>query len=131
MNTQLVTYSQARKALQVCATVDDAKSILDKVEALRAYAKQQDDIEMELWLAEMKLRARRRIGEISRQLDASKGGANPEATLPSGGKSKKDTLNDAGLTTSVANRCEKVADIPEDKFEEAISDAKEKRKPVT
>ena len=32
------------------------------------------------------------IGEISRELDTSKGGSNPEATLPSGGKSKTETL---------------------------------------
>ena len=37
-----------------------------------------------------------RIGEISRELETSKGGSNPQATIPSGGKSKSATLRDAG-----------------------------------
>ena len=97
--------------------------ILDKVDALRAYAKQQDDIDMEIWLAEMKLRARRRIGEISAPLDKGAGPGRGK-TIPSGGKPfKTQPLKQAGLTTSVANRCEKIADIPEEKFESIIADA--------
>lgn len=67
--TALIKYDAARYALQECARVDEAKSILDKVEALRAYARQQKDIDMETWLAELKLRARRKIGEISKSLE--------------------------------------------------------------
>ena len=106
--------------------------ILDKVDALRAYAKQQDDIDMEIWLAEMKLRARRRIGEISAGLEtARKVGQGTDVQLPSGGKSKTEILKQAGLTKSVANRCEKVAEIPEEKFEEVISKSRATQKPVT
>jgi hypothetical protein len=43
-----------------------------------------------------------RIGELSMELDASKGGSNPKATLPSGGKSKADALAEAGISTSTA-----------------------------
>jgi len=121
---ELVTYEAARDALQVCATVDDAKDILDKVEALRAYAKQQNDNDMEMWLAEMKLRARRRIGEISRELEKGhKVGQGIDVQLPTGGTLKKQTLATAGLTKSVAHRCEKIANIPEEKFEEVIEQA--------
>jgi len=88
--------------------------VLDKVEALRAYAKQQNDIDMELWLAEMKIRARRRSGEISQSLEKS---ADQYSALPTAGKSKTEVLNDAGINKSVAHRCEKIANIPENKFE--------------
>ena len=102
---ELTNYNEARNALQVCATVDEAKDILDKVDALRAYAKQQEGIDMEIWLAEMKLRARRRIGEISAGLEtARKVGQGTDVQLPSGGKSKTEILKQAGLTMAVANK---------------------------
>lgn len=43
-----------------------------------------------------------RIGELSAGLDASKGGANPSATRPTGGKSKSEVLREAGISTSAA-----------------------------
>lgn len=78
---------------------DDAKDIRDKAAALEAYARQRNDVELERWVAEIKLRAMLRIGEISRELDVSKGGANPAATLPAGGKSKAAVLKSAGNGT--------------------------------
>lgn len=129
---KLIKYEQARKALQICATVDEAKDILDKVAALQAYAKQKDDKDMEVWLAEMKLRARRRIGEISRELEKvqGKGKKSDNSPIPSGGK-KSEVLAQAGISTSAANRCEKVAEVPEKKFEQIIAEAREKNTPIT
>ncbi|MCC7488361.1 MAG: hypothetical protein IT485_01825 [Gammaproteobacteria bacterium] len=48
-------------------------------------------------------------GELSRELEISKGGANPKATLPIGGKSKAAVLKAAGLSTSAAHRAERLA----------------------
>lgn len=59
---------------------------------------------MEIWLSEVKLRARRRIGEITKDLD--KAANQHESALPSGGKTKNQTLKQAGISTSTANRCE-------------------------
>ena len=107
--TELVAYDEARRALQIASTVDEAKNILDKAEALRHYARQRDDVELECWVSEIKARAYIRIGEISRELETSKGGSNPQATLPGGGKSKSATLRDAGISTSTAHRAEQLA----------------------
>ena len=131
---QLIKYEEARNALKLCATVDEAKNILDKVEALRAYAKQQDDTEMEVWLAEVKLRARRRVGEISASLEKiapKESGGMKKGIRTGANTSKKETLKQAGVSKDVAYRCEKIAEIPEEEFEEVISEAKEKKKPVT
>jgi hypothetical protein len=57
----------------------------------------------------IRLRACIRIGELSRDLETSKGGSNPQATLPSDRKSKTETLADAGISTSTANRYEELA----------------------
>ena len=59
-----------------------------------------------MWMTEIRRRAEIRIGELSRDLDRSSGGANPLSTLPTGGKSKEDTLLDAGISTSTAHRYE-------------------------
>ena len=83
--TNLIRYDVARQALQAASTIDDAKQIKDKVEALRAYARQRNDVQMEAWLSELKLRADRRIGEISSKLDKAK--ANQSSSLiPTSGK---------------------------------------------
>lgn len=99
-------------------------------EALESYARQKNDVEMERWVAEIKLRAVRRIGELSRGLEASKGGANPKATLPAGGKSKYQILKSAGISTSQAHRAEQVAAIPAKTFERYIEKKAENREPV-
>jgi hypothetical protein len=56
---------------------------------------------------QLRLRAGIKAGEISRELDAGKGGRNPKATLPTDGKSK--ALAAAGISTSTANRLEELA----------------------
>jgi N6-adenosine-specific RNA methylase IME4 len=131
-NVTLVRYDAARRALQIASTVDDVKEIIDQGVMLTAYAKQSNDSEMEQWVAEIKIRARRKLGEISKKLDSSQGNRADIELLPTTGKkSKKDVLAASGVSTSVANRCEILADIPEEKFEEAIATAKEDHKPIT
>ena len=51
--------------------------------------------------------------------------------IPSGVPEKSEVISQAGLSTSVANRCEKIAKVPEKQFEEVVSKAKEGHKPVT
>ena len=52
--------------------------------------------------AEIKLRAQRRIGEISANLETAKANQST-AQIPTGGK-KRDVLKAAGLSTSTAHR---------------------------
>lgn len=123
----LIKYDQARHALAACRSVDEIKDMRDKSEALRLYAKQAHDTELEQWAAEIKLRAQRAIGEISAALEKQKN----QAALPTGGKSKSEALADAGISTSTANRYEKLAAIPEPVIDDIISKSKEIGKPVS
>lgn len=123
----LIKYDQARQALAECRSVDEIKDIRDKSEAMRLYAKQAQDTELEQWAAEIKLRAQRAIGEISAALEKQKN----QAALPSGGKSKSEALADAGISTSTANRYEKLAAIPEPLIEGVIAKSREAGKPVS
>lgn len=130
---KLVRYEAARRALAEARRIDEVKSIRDKVEALRLYARQQNDVEMESWLAEIKLRASRRIGELSAELETDPGaGGHHRKARPTNGKSlKSQALKSAGLSISVAHRCEQIARVPENEFERHIAQKKAKGQVVS
>jgi 16S rRNA G966 N2-methylase RsmD len=136
-NGALVKYQEARAALARCRRVDEAKSIRDKMEALRVYGRQAHDYEMETWAAEIKVRAIRRIGEISVKLPKAKAGTVKAGKrggtfeLPPGGMSKAETLRAAGLSPQAAHRCEQIFAIPAEEFEAVLEAKKAKRKPVS
>ena len=131
MSASLVRYDQARVALYEARTVDDAKDIKDKAEALLIYARQTKDAEMEAWVAEIKLRAMRRIGELSAELENTQGKRTDTLLPTSGKKSKAEALKDAGISKSSADRCEKIAEMPEDEFDGFIAQRKAKGQAVT
>ena len=58
--------------------------------------RQREDPELDRWTSEIRLRAITEIGKLSRELEKSKGGANPKATLATDGKSKHEQLAEAG-----------------------------------
>ena len=127
-------YDSARHALEKAVAVDEVKEIRDKAEALRAYAKQQKDTELERRCAELKIRASRRIGELSRVIEKATAGR-PGKILPTGGKNlqkpKNEVLSEAGISTAVAHRCEKLAEVPLDVFDAYIDGMKDTGKPTT
>lgn len=126
--SNLVKYDQARLALAQCRDVDEVKEIRDKSDAMRLYAKQANDTELEQWAAEIKLRAQRAIGEISAGLEKK---TSRHATLPFGGKCKAEALADAGISTSTAHRYEQLAAIPLPEVEAFIARSKQSGKPVS
>src|SRR6185369_14121628 len=106
----LVQYEEARVAVSQCVRVDEAAVIRDKAAKLAAYARMRDDVEMEVWLSEIKSRACIRIGEISRELEkANPGPAPKDSSQRWEVSSKAVALADAGISTSTANRYEQLA----------------------
>lgn len=128
--TQLVRYDAARHALQEARSVDEIKDIKDKAEALRLYARQANDRDLEVWTAEIKVRAVRRIGELSAALETAPSGR-AAVSLPAVGKSKSDALTEAGISSSSANRYEQVAAIPEAEFEAHIAERRDALEPAS
>jgi N6-adenosine-specific RNA methylase IME4 len=127
---QLVKYEAARKALAEANRVDEARDIDNVATALEAYARQTKNADMESWVTEIKLRAKRRIGELTREIDKSHGNRYTVES-PVGGLSKKEVLKQAGVTKQEANRCEQIAGIPEQEFNEYLHTKREKNAPVT
>lgn len=127
----MLKYEQARAMLATCSRVDEVKNIRDKAEALRVYGKQVKDEELERWAAEIKFRAMRRLGELSKVLEKGHGtGKQGKIKSPPSGLLKVATLKKAGLTKQAANRCERVAAIPAAAFEAKIAEKKSAGKPV-
>jgi len=134
MTVALVRYDAARQALAEASRVDEVKEIHDQATALLAYARQRDDVEMAQWVAEIRLRAEMRIGELSRDLEKAPPGP-PAKKIPSGAPrylSKTDTLKAAGITLDQASRAERIAEPKARKaVEQYLAEQIEKKKAPT
>lgn len=104
----LIRYEEMRVAVESCARIDEAAEIKDKAAALQAYARQRDDADLEVWTAEIKLRASVRIGELVRELDAEHPRDDGGRLVPKDGK-KADAIAEAGLSKSEAYRFQELA----------------------
>jgi N6-adenosine-specific RNA methylase IME4 len=118
--TSLIKYDAACRALADAKAVDEVKDVHDKAEALRIYARQAKNSQLEADAWEIRKRAEDRLGALSAALDKSGGGSNPQATLPAEGKSKATVLREAGISTSAANRYEHFHALPADEKEQRI-----------
>jgi phage N-6-adenine-methyltransferase len=116
----LVRYDAACRAVADAKTVDEVKDIRDKSEAMRCYARQAHNPQLEADAWEIRKRAEDKLGELSAELDkaAAHGG---QVWLPNGGKSKSEVLKDVGISTSAANRYEQFHRLPVDEKETRIA----------
>lgn len=125
----LVKYDRARLALREAHSVDEAAHIRDQAEAVRAYAAQAKDTELETYAAEIKLRAERRVGELlTHMAETGERAGRGEAQ-----KSRPATiqLDDLGVTKSQSSRWQQIAAVPEDAFEAHLSRKRKRHQPVS
>jgi len=86
---------------------------LTKKKADCSAGRQGNDHDLETWAAEIKLRANRRIGELSAGLEKTQGARSDKQLLPLNGRSLKlATLAAAGIRQQQASRCERLASVP-------------------
>ena len=123
--SDLALYTKACQALAEAKTVDEVKGIRDKASAMRVYAQQAKNRQLEVDAAEIRMRAERRLGEMIRVQKETVGLATGTAGLgrPSLGGTYKEppktipTLADAGIDKKLSARAQKMAAVPEEKFE--------------
>jgi N6-adenosine-specific RNA methylase IME4 len=129
--TALIRYEQACRVLAELRTVDAAKDLRDQAEAMRCYARQAKNRELETDAAEIRLRAERRIGEMIAQQKATvglaKGGQPYQKTtgIPENPVARSGTLADNGIDKNLAHRARKLAAVPEAKFEARLASWRE------
>jgi N6-adenosine-specific RNA methylase IME4 len=134
MNTnQIALYDRARNLIQQLATsddIDEVKGVVNQATAMQHFARMANDPQLEFWVAEIRLRARRRIGELAAALPKATGANLPNVADPRR-TGKREILKLAGISKDEAYRCEQIARVDEEVFENYISQRKAAGAPVT
>lgn len=124
MTNALVRFDAARVALAEARSIDEVKAIRDKAEALRLYARQAgESLEMQNDIAEIKLRAERRAGELLKEVERAERGRPIGKTLHDA-TFIPPTLADLGIERTQSHRWQAIADVPEPIFEQHIETVK-------
>ncbi|MGH9876003.1 MAG: MT-A70 family methyltransferase [Nitrososphaerales archaeon] len=135
---ELIKYNAVCQALAEAKAVDEVKDIRNKAEAIRIYARQAKNRDLELDAAEIRMRAERRLGEIIRlqreTAGLSRGGEHTHANDSQSTGSVADPvylpphaptsppLASAGIDKHLADRARKMAAIGVEEFESLIGD---------
>ena len=129
MKQELARFDAISTALQKAASVDEAKGIRDKAEALRIYAKQSgQSLEVLNRCAEIKLNAERRAGEILLDMQKNKGARGKGVHFRD---ESAPTLAELGISQVQSHRWQKIAGIPHREFEAFIRQWKKEGKELT
>lgn len=125
---ELVKWNKAKQAIIEAKTIDEVKEIRDKAQAMQAYAKQiGESLEMQNNIAEIKIRAERRAGEMLRETERQK----PGEYQRSHDVTVAPKLSNIGVTKSQSSRWQATASLPEEIFEEHIAEIKTDKKELT
>ena len=118
--TALARIGQLGQEVAIVTSIEEAKALCDKAEALRVYWSRAKDREPEIRAAEVRIRAERKLGELMIEYR--------EAGLIRPGKPKSDgtdadriTLVAAGIDERLGDRARKYAALPVDEFEARIT----------
>jgi len=125
----LVRYDAACRAVAEAKTVDDVREISAQADAVRAYAKQAKNRQMEIDAAEIRIRAERRLGELMSAQAGTAGKATPTGSNQHRVRIKPDappTLAEAGIDKNLAHRARTLAAVPEERFEKLLKDKRQK-----
>ena len=117
--TQLVRYDAMCHAIAAAYSVDEVKDIRDKARAIEVYAQQAHNTEAERQACEIRLRAERKWGLLRESEVAPQG--RPEKTSDDVTFNSTRSLADLGVTRNQSSQWQKLAAIPEDEFEAALS----------
>jgi hypothetical protein len=123
---------RAATALAEAKTIDEVRQIRDQAEAARVYAKKRDLGEQLVADASaIKLRAERRLGELLQAMPLHKGGRPTQNHSHDESGFEAPKLADLGLDHNESYRCQRIADVPEDRFERYVGESLSKDEPPT
>lgn len=136
MSASLLKYDAACRAIAAARTADEAKEIRDRAEAMRAYARQAQNKQLEVDAAEIRIRAERRLGEILVAQKALPRGQGGGLNRGAAGGGKKEaprgsfveprdttpTLADLGIGKKLSSRAQALAAVPTEAFEEQLGE---------
>jgi len=113
--THLVRYDAMCHAISAAYSVDEVKDIRDKARAIEVYARQAKNTEAERQACEIRLRAERKWGQLRDSEVAPQGHpqTSDDATFRK--------LAELGVSRDQSSDWQKLAAIPDDEFEAALS----------
>ncbi|CAN5376864.1 hypothetical protein BH10PSE6_BH10PSE6_08650 [soil metagenome] len=131
----LSRYDVACRAVAAAKAVDDVMEIVAHADAVRVYARQAKDRQMEIDAVEIRIRAERRLGELMAAQKA-KGGVNsgtagqgrPKIGGVPNTPPKHDAppiLAEAGIDKNLAKRARSYAAVPPAQFEKLLTDKRQ------
>ena len=130
MAMALTKWDQVKHDVAEARSIDDLRTIRDKAEALRQYAKRQkESIDVQNQIAEITLRCTRRMGEMLQEMPKNEGVRMDGVRRLHDATTVK--LEDIGITKSESSRCQAIASLPEEAFEHHIEVVKGKHEELT
>ncbi len=113
---------RAAAFLAECQDLDQVKDLRDRAEALRLYQKKIGDSQRaQASAAAIKVRAERRMGELLREMPKQGPGEYKRSQLAT----VSPTIADLNITKSDSSRCQAMAALPSEEFEETVTKAVE------
>jgi len=125
----LTRYEAARRALAEARRVDEVKGIRDRAAALAQYAHQAKDTQLLKDATEIRFRAERRRGELlaampkAKEAEGNPGGRGAPIVRSPVETAQSPTLAELGITKTQSSRWQKLAALPDEKFEIRIAHA--------
>jgi hypothetical protein len=125
--TELVRYDAMCHAIAAAYEVDEVKDIRDKARAIEVYSRQAQNTEAERQACEIRLRAERKCGALLAEREMAKGtrgqlvgrdGSGGHISRP---PEEAQSLADLGISKQQSSDWQKLADVPDDTFEAALS----------
>src|SRR5208283_2879638 len=128
----LTHFDRARRELELAASIDEVKSIRDKAEALRLYAKQSRlSLDMQNRCAEIRIRAERRAGDMLKEMEKHPPGPIPTRDRCHDTIDLPPRLEELGISKSQSSRWQAIAAVPDEDFETNINDIKKDGREIT
>jgi hypothetical protein len=121
MSGELVRYDAMCSAIAAAYEVDEVKGIRDKAMALERYAAQARNTEAERQACEIRLRAERQAGVLLKAMEKAKGSPGNQHTGPLPSCEGSKSLADLGVSYKQSSDWQKLANIPADDFEAALT----------
>jgi hypothetical protein len=134
MTVTLVRYDAAKKALAAASRVDEVKHIRDRAEAVRVYAFQAKDYDLQNRAATIRLLAERRAGQLLIDMEKNLGSRGVGRTAKNGTSRGRypratalpPTLEELQITKVQSSKWQRLARlVDDDTFEEALKRAKD------
>src|SRR5258708_688856 len=100
----LVFYNTAKTWLEKASRIDEVQAIRNKAEAVRAYAMQALDRELQANAADIRMRAERKVGELLREMEKHPGGGVAGKHRSKGSTGAPPTLAELGISKDQSMR---------------------------